>query len=97
MAKITSTIKPRVEKLLAALDQPIGYGYSRWQDEKKYEDIADYAVLYEAEAKKLGWEITKMTPSPYGFRAVHRKAKVELEVSVRASELTWKARPLGGA
>lgn len=91
-----TTIKPKVEKLLAVLDQPIGYGYERWQDEKEYEDIADYAVLYEAKAKKLGWEITKMIPRPYGFRAVHKKAKVELEVAVRANELTWRARPLGG-
>lgn len=88
-------IKARVEQLLAAIEEAIGYGYGRWQDEKKYEKIEDYAVLYAKKAKALGWTITRMTSNPYGFHATHEEAKLELQVTVRGSLLSWRARPVG--
>jgi len=94
----TKKITAKVEKLLKVLDDQLGYGYGRWQDEKEYEDIKDYAVLYAKPAEKLGWKITKMTARPYGFHAVHSKEKLELEVSIGGdNSLSWRARPLRSA
>ena len=91
----TKKITAKVEKLLKVLDDQLGYGYGRWQDEKEYEDINEYAILYAGKAKQLGWEITKMTARPYGFHAVHSKEKLELEVSIGGDgDLSWRARPM---
>ena len=83
-----------IEKLLNALDSDLAHGYCRWQDEKDYEDINDYAVLYAAKAKQLGWEITKMISRPYGFLAVNAIARIELRVKVTARAIRWTALPV---
>lgn len=43
------------------------YLYSRWQDEKKYEDIKDYKIPVDEIAKKHGVTVIKMTKKPFGF------------------------------
>jgi len=41
---------------------------SRWQDEKQYEDIADYKKVIDKAAKKFsGVKVTEMTKRPFGF------------------------------
>lgn len=40
--------------------------YSRWSDEKEYEDIKDYQKPLDPIATKCGVIITKMTKRPFG-------------------------------
>ena len=40
--------------------------YSRWQDEKQYENIKDYQNSLNPIAKQFGVVITKMTKRPFG-------------------------------
>lgn len=42
------------------------YLAGRWQDEREYEDIADYAKPLQKLAKAAGVEIVKMTKRPFG-------------------------------
>jgi hypothetical protein len=43
-------------------------GFSRWQDEKEYEDIKNYAVLFTSKITEIGGEFIKMTKRPFGFQ-----------------------------
>ena len=45
-------------------------GWCRWMDEKEYEDINDYAVLFQKQVENKGGRFQKMTKRPFGFRAV---------------------------
>lgn len=61
------------EKMLAInseVEIPLAYGYERWQDEKEYEDINDYATLFKDKVEKHGGKFLKMTKRPFGFKAL---------------------------
>ena len=40
--------------------------WSRWQDEKEYENIADYAGPLQQHAKEAGVRIVRMSKVPFG-------------------------------
>ena len=44
----------------------LAYLWSRWQDEKEYEDINDYAKPLQSLADAAGVTIVKMTKRPFG-------------------------------
>lgn len=52
--------------LFATLDETAGYLWSRWQDEREYEDINDYAKVFAAKLP-AGVTLLKMTKRPFGF------------------------------
>lgn len=41
--------------------------YSRWLDERQYEDINDYAAPLRPIVEATGGKIAKMTKRPFGF------------------------------
>ena len=53
--------------LVHGLGEKISYGYSRWQDEKEYEDISDYAILFREDIEKAGGRFERMNKQPFGF------------------------------
>lgn len=58
--------KNRINGMFDAVQERMSYLYWRWQDEKEYEDFADYA----AEMKKLlpaDFTFIKGTKRPFGF------------------------------
>lgn len=60
------------EKMIAlneAVAQNLEYAYIRWQDEKDYEDINDYSVMFESKVVEQGGKFLKMTKRPFGFKA----------------------------
>ena len=50
------------------LQMQLDNGYSRWLDEKEYEDIKNYSVLYSDLVKSIGGEFLQMTKRPFGFK-----------------------------
>ncbi len=67
----------------------IGYLYDRWQDERDYEDIEEYAAALRKRAEKHGLKVVKAYRRPFGFtiktntdsyRIKVTRTKVSLEV-----------------
>ena len=64
--------------------------YCRWQDEKEYEDIKDYAEVIK---KKLpeGFEMTQMLKSPFGFKFKMKEFDEALyQVAITSRHYSWK-------
>jgi hypothetical protein len=59
---------PEAEAFFHAAQKMLSYLWGRWQDEKEYEPIADYALPLKPIAAKAGVEIVKMTSRPFGCR-----------------------------
>ena len=57
--ELSNNVYVKVENLMSSL-------YSRWLDEKDYEDINDYALPIKAIIEPLA-TLTKMTKRPFGF------------------------------
>jgi hypothetical protein len=57
--------------------------YSRWQDEKEYEDIADYASVLTKAISPHGATLTKMTKKPFGFHFLAEGKKYFFGVNSR--------------
>ncbi len=70
MAMINKTTPANIAKIEAFLDliQNLMLNlYDRWQDEKEYEDIADYAIPLRKHLPE-GWTLQVMTKRPFGFK-----------------------------
>ena len=50
------------------LQDSLTEGYYRWQDEKKYEDIKDYSVLFLKLIESANCKFIEMTKRPFGFK-----------------------------
>jgi len=62
--------KEKASKLFEELDGVMENAYSRWLDEKEYEDINDYAVLFQSKVEAIGGQFIKMTKKPFGFKFI---------------------------
>ena len=65
--------KKELDNMLEVMSDAFGYAYYRWLDEQGYEDINDYAVIFEKYLKPSGTEIVVMQTKPFGFIAKHEK------------------------
>lgn len=63
--------------------------YERWQDEKQYEKIEDYAAPLAPLAEKHGIKIDKMNKRPFGCTLSVNNRKFAITVNSRFAE--WKA------
>lgn len=61
---VTKSIKAK--KFFDAAFDTLVYLYQRWQDERGYEAIEDYAKPLSRVAKKVGVKILRMTGRPFG-------------------------------
>jgi len=55
--------------------------YERWLDEKEYEDINEYAVLFQPKVEEVGGQFIGMTKKPFGFKYVLEDATYHVYVS----------------
>ena len=76
-----------IVKMIAKHGQYIVDLCERWQDEKQYEDIAEYKV---AIAKRLpvGFKVTRMTKDPFGFAFTHDHKKYTLKCVVTVDQIS---------
>lgn len=59
--------KEKAKRLFEEMDEVISNAYVRWLDEKEYEDINDYAVLFQPNVEAIGGQFIRMTKRPFGF------------------------------
>ena len=81
----------RINSMFDELAPHLTVLYGRWQDEKKYEDIADYGKNIAA-ALPDGFTLTKMTKGPFGFEfTIGTTARYHMKVTGRSVEWTRTA------
>lgn len=85
--EITIT-KELTQQILNDLYQTAVNAYSRWLDEKEYEDIADYQPIFDSIIEGHGGTITRMLKSPFGFKFVLGDKTFRL--SVNSNSMTLK-------
>lgn len=78
----------RAGAFFKAVQETLGYLYSRWQDEQEYENIADYQLPLKKIDQEHGVVITKMNKRPFGlvFQADGRT----YQVSVTRRSMAYK-------
>lgn len=59
----------KLKAIFSDVKERLENGYERWLDEKDYEDINDYAILFRAKVESGGGKFRKMTKRPFGFIA----------------------------
>lgn len=87
----TPTITPegqQVQNFMDAATDTLSYLYSRWQDEKEYEDINDYAKPLLEKATAAGLPTPVMQRRPFGCKFT-LAGKTYL-VYVNARTMGWK-------
>lgn len=62
--------------------------YSRWADEKEYEDIRDYGVSIEHAVKKIGGTFLKMSKRPFGF--TYELMGATYQVQMKSTQYLYK-------
>ena len=78
----------KIDSFVNAATKILGNLWSRWQDEKEYEDINDYAKPLVNLAKEHGIESFTMTKRPFGCK-IPLGGKV-YQVAVTGRSLTWR-------
>jgi len=74
-----------MDKLLNKVEKPLSNLYSRWLDEKEYEDIRDYGKVIK---KLVGKGFRKMTKKPFGF--TYDLDKIIAQVFINKNSIGWK-------
>lgn len=90
MTPAAKVVNSKLNALIENNSDRLGYLWSRWQDEKEYEDFGTYAD----EMKKLipeGFKFVKATKSPFGFQVQPDDFKIIVQVRVTSREIGWKA------
>lgn len=67
-----------MEKFFNAIQATLEGLHDRWQDEKQFEDINDYQIPFEPQAKINEVTITKMLKRPFGFKCTHKGKKYKV-------------------
>ena len=62
--------------------------YSRWQDEKEYEDINDYKNVIAKEAEKFNIKVCKMNKKPFGFNFTIDTDAV-YTIKINSTQYSW--------
>jgi hypothetical protein len=65
--------------------------YVRWQDERDYEDIDEYAVPIRKHLPE-GFSLSQMHRRPFGFSFVCVGFDAEYQFSVTARSIGWKRK-----
>jgi len=88
MPKPLSTEGQAVDSFLNEGTETLSYLYERWQDEREYENINDYAKPLTALATKHGLKIEKMNKRPFGCDVSINNRKFRVDVTARS--MGWK-------
>jgi hypothetical protein len=92
MTAITTEAKTADAFVVRASDM-LGYLYSRWQDEREYEDIKEYQLPLDKIATEfVGLKITRMNKRPFGCDFTVDGQKFRAAVTSRDITLqSWRA------
>lgn len=66
--------------------------YSRWRDECKYEDFAEYITVIKQQFKVEGGEILKVTKSPFGVQLKMENFPFTVAVWVKSNGYGWSSK-----
>jgi len=77
-----------------ALAEFFGRLYDRWQDEKEYEDFADYREAFDRSLVWRNGKLVKMTASP--FRVEFTSGDFRFDMKATAKAVTVDRVPIGG-
>lgn len=80
--------KATINRVFRSAEKTMSYLYCRWQDEKEYEDIADYAKPIRP-LLPAGMNFRRMTKRPFGFEFDIGTDAV-YSVFVNAKQYGWK-------
>jgi hypothetical protein len=88
MTKTTPADLKRINAMFDRMQDPVSSLFSRWQDEAKYEDIANYGKAIANRLPK-GFSLTKMTKRPFGFEfSIGNGALYAMQATSR--QISWK-------
>jgi hypothetical protein len=71
-----------LNKLMAPHFAPLDCLKARWDDEKEFEDFADYAAVMKNHVP-AGWTFIKATKSPFGFSMKKENFIATLKITAR--------------
>ena len=80
--------KEKAEKLFDEMGEVIGNAYERWVEEKEYEDINDYAVLFQPNVEAIGGQFIRMTKRPFGF--IYTLDEATYQVSINNTSYKYR-------
>ncbi len=83
-------IKITVDHLFHKIEGALVGSFTRWQDDKAYEDINDYAVLCKGDIEAAGLTFVRMTRRPFGCIAEYHGWEVQF--SVTSKKYSWSAK-----
>ena len=89
MATIIEQKNDKIDQFMDDAEKDAVNAYWRWYDEKEYENIEDYEVLFRPHIEKMGWEFVKMTKRPLGCR--FKIDETELQFGVTQSKIYVRA------
>lgn len=72
------------ETFFNAAAQTMGNLYGRWQDEREYEDIADYAMPLQRIAKQHNCAVESITARPFAIKFVAEGKRYEMKCGARS-------------
>ena len=78
----------KARELYEQLEEKMVNLYSRWLDERNYEDIRDYSVHFENDVQAIGGTFVRMTSRPFGF--VYTLEGVSYQIAIAKDTYTYK-------
>lgn len=79
------------EKVMTEMADKVGYLYDRWQDEKEYEDFADYKAEACRFCNEKGYKYMKLSKRPFTLTLRFNDAIImDLVVTARQIKTVWK-------
>jgi hypothetical protein len=80
----------RINQMMDDITGAICHLYSRWQDERQYENITDYGDVL-AQHLPSGFSMIKMTKRPFGFKfGIDTMPKSQYQVAINSKSFSWK-------
>jgi hypothetical protein len=70
VTQFSDVVPQTARSFFDAAGQTLSYLYSRWQDEKEYENIDLYLMPLNKAANEAGVQLTAMTKRPFGVKFV---------------------------
>jgi hypothetical protein len=82
MSEMKVLTHTQLQKFFKKIENTLLYAHMRWQDEREYEDINDYAKAFIPAIEEADFTFLKMTKRPFGFQftAESRKDTFKFQV-----------------
>ena len=72
-----------INTVFNGMEQQLRGMFFRWQDEKKYENIEDYAAIVRPKVEAMGAKFIKMTKRPFGFQCMVDGKTYQMRMSTK--------------